>query len=40
VGLTNLILPNTLDVKMSNFENPESVFQISDMFFPQLGKEQ
>jgi hypothetical protein len=40
VGLSNLILPSTLDVKISNFENLESMLQISDMFFPQFGRDQ
>lgn len=40
VGPPNFIWPSTLDVKISNFENQESVLQIADMFFPEQGKVQ
>lgn len=38
VGIPNLIMPNTLDVKISNFENYDSYTTISDHFFPENSK--
>ena len=40
VGLPNIIFPNTLDVKFSNFEDFESYISISDLFFPDNSKSQ
>lgn len=37
VGLPNLIMPNTLDLKFSNFENFDSYTEVSDMFFPDIS---
>jgi hypothetical protein len=37
VGLPNLIMPNTLDLKFSNFENYDSYTMVSDKFFPDLS---
>ena len=38
IGIPNLIMPNTLDVKVSNFENYDSYTTISDHFFPENSK--
>lgn len=38
VGVPNLIMPNTLDVKFSNYENYDSYVEISDLFFPENSK--
>ena len=38
IGLPNIIFPNTLDVKFSNFEDFESYISISDLFFPNNSK--
>ena len=38
VGVPNLIMPNTLDVKFSNYENYDSYDEISDLFFPENSK--
>jgi hypothetical protein len=38
VGISNLIMPNTLDVKISNFENYDTYVSISDRFFPENSK--
>ena len=40
VGVANLILPNTLDVKISNYEDFDSYVTISDLFFPNASKSQ
>ena len=40
VGVANLILPNTLDVKLSNYEDVDSYFSISDHFFPNTARSQ
>lgn len=40
VGVANLILPNTLDVKISNYEDVDSYFSISDYFFPNTARSQ
>lgn len=40
VGLSNFLMPNTLDVKLSNFEDSESVTQITDMYFPEQARVQ
>ena len=40
VGLPNIIFPNTLDVKFSNFEDFDSYINISDLFFPNKAKSQ
>ena len=40
VGVANLILPNTLDVKLSNYEDVDSYFSISDHFFPNTARNQ
>eukprot|EP00347_Sterkiella_histriomuscorum_P005365 403356888 len=37
-GLSNLILPNALDLKLSNYNNYVSYTRLSDMFFPELSK--
>jgi hypothetical protein len=37
VGLPNLIMPNTLDLKLQNFENFDSYSRVADMFFPDLN---
>ena len=38
VGVANLILPNTLDVKLANYEDFDSYVSISDYFFPNSAK--
>jgi len=38
VGIANLILPNTLDIKLSNYEDFDSYVTISDYFFPNCAK--
>ena len=38
VGVANLILPNTLDVKLANYEDVDSYFSISDHFFPNTAR--
>jgi hypothetical protein len=40
VGLPNMLIPNTLDMKMMNFENPDSYMQISELYFPEHAKSQ
>lgn len=40
VGVANLILPNTLDVKLANYEDVDSYFSISDHFFPNTARSQ
>lgn len=40
IGLPNLIMPSTLDAKLSNFEDLDSVLQIVDKFFPDQGRVQ
>jgi hypothetical protein len=40
VGMPNLILPNSLDVKITNFENYESYTQIMELYFPRDAKSQ
>ena len=40
VGLPNLILPNTLDLKFSNYENFDKYIQVCDSFFPDLSVNQ
>lgn len=37
VGLPNLIMPSTLDLKLSNFENFDTYTSVSDMFFPDVS---
>jgi len=37
VGLPNLIMPNTLDLKFSNFENFDSYTNVSDLYFPEVS---
>lgn len=37
MGISNLIMPNTLDLKFSNYENFDSYLNVSDMFFPDLS---
>ena len=38
VGMPNLIFPNSLDVKITNFENYDSYTQITELYFPQDAK--
>ena len=38
--MPNIIFPNSLDVKLSNFQDLDSLITISDMFFPEHSKEQ
>jgi len=38
VGVANLILPNTLDVKLTNYEDHDSYVTMSDYFFPENAK--
>ncbi|CDW75782.1 UNKNOWN [Stylonychia lemnae] len=38
VGLSNLILPSALDIKLSNYNNYYSYIKLCDTFFPQLAK--
>ena len=40
VGISNLIMPNTLDVKLANYQDFDSYASISDLFFPNSGKSQ
>lgn len=40
VGVANLIMPNTLDVKISNYQDFDSYISISDYFFPDYAKSQ
>ena len=40
MGLPNLIMPNTLDIKLSNYENFDNYVEISDLFFPDTAKVQ
>ena len=40
MGLPSIILPNTLDVKLSNFENFGSYAQVGDLFFPAASRSQ
>jgi hypothetical protein len=40
IGVPNLVLPNTMDVKFSNYENYDSYTEIADLFFPGLGHNQ
>lgn len=37
VGLPNLIMPSTLDLKLTNFENFDNYVNIADKFFPELS---
>jgi hypothetical protein len=37
VGVPNLIMPNTLDLKFQNFENFDNYTQVADMYFPELS---
>lgn len=38
VGVANMILPNTLDVKLTNYEDHDSYISISDHFFPDNAR--
>ena len=38
VGVPNLIMPNTLDIKLSNYENFDNYVEVSDLFFPENSK--
>jgi len=38
VGIPNMIMPNTLDVKFSNYENFDNYIDISDLFLPVCSK--
>ena len=40
VGLPNLILPSSLDIKLSNYNQYSSYLQLSDSFFPNLSQSQ
>lgn len=40
VGVPNLIMPNTLDIKLSNFESFENYISVSDLFFPEAATSQ
>ena len=40
IGVANLILPNTLDIKMTNYEDHDSYISISDYFFPENARSQ
>ena len=40
VGVANLILPNTLDVKLTNYEDHDSYVTMSDYFFPENARSQ
>jgi hypothetical protein len=37
VGVSNLIMPSTLDLNFANYENFDSYINVSDMFFPDLS---
>jgi len=40
IGLPNLVFPNSLDIKFSNFENFDSYMNICDFYFPENSKVQ
>ncbi len=40
VGLPNLILPSSLDLKISNYNTYASYLHLSDIYFPQLSNSQ
>jgi hypothetical protein len=40
VGLPNMVIPNTLDMKIMNFENHDSYMQITELYYPEHAKSQ
>ena len=40
VGMANLIMPNTLDIKLANYQDFDSYISLSDYFFPDSAKSQ
>jgi hypothetical protein len=40
VGVPNLIMPSTLDIKLANYNTYSSYLQLCDNFFPKLSSSQ
>lgn len=38
IGLPNLILPSSLDIKLSNYSNYSQYLHLADNFFPTLSQ--